>query len=312
MSNRFFNGLADDAPKEKELDTSQQLPQELQGKSPAEVYDLLKQEHSRVLEDETKNLKAKLHDYEANQQAQVSSQQPSSPTAPYTQQYQNETTPTYQYGYGAQQQDQGPDYWSDPEGFLDKQFERRVAPMAQMTFENMKEINKQNFRSRIGEAEWAKYGQEISNFVNGLSPQMQANPKAFETAYNMARSQHVDEIVQERATQESDNRLRRSLAALGYDEDQIEAAVAAANGEEPPKTAGNNVSRSLFQNDTGTVPSSQGPARVSAGPRKQQRKLNREQKAMAEKFGMTDEEYMEYSKLNTDVYSTLVEGTGNG
>lgn len=301
MGDRYFSNL--EGQKKDQEPPEDNLPAELQGKSTQEAYDLMKSEHERILEAERNQYKAQLYEL---QQKQAEETKKATSQQPQGQQQ-------YQYGYGyipgaSGQADDESDFYTDPNGFVEKQFQKRVGPLANYTFNALKETNKSNFQARIGQDEWEKYGEEVEQFVNALAPEMQANPKAYETAYNFARSQHVDEIAEERASKQAQTQLRAVLENLGYSEEQVSAAMAAANGEAPSQGQMPNRQqpRSLFQTDTGTVPRSQAPpSRPPSGKSTKKPKLTQQQRAVAERFGMTEEEYSEYANQNTDWYSTM-------
>ena len=305
MGDRYFAGVGDQK-KEQEPDVN--LPDELKGKSTQEAYDLMKSEHERILEAERNQYKAQLYELQQKQEEEAkkaTSQQPQG----YQQSQQQQGSYQYGYGYGASgQAEEEPDIYTDPNGFVEKQFQKRVGPLANYTFNALKETNKSNFQSKIGQEEWQKYGQEVEQFVDALAPEMQANPKAYETAYNFARSQHVDEIANELASKQSQSQLRAVLENLGYSEEQVSSAIAAANGEQAPSQGQGQAQqpKSLFQQDTGTVPRSQAPpSRPATGKSGKKVKLTPQQRAIAERFEMTEEEYAQWANQNTDWYSTM-------
>ena len=285
------DGLPDDEPKEQ---TS--LPQELQGKSSSEVYEALRQENERLLKEQEQRLKAQAFD--ESKKAQPQQAQPQRSYAP-------PPPPNYAAYGGASE----PDIYSDPEGFMDRQLEKRMGPVVQQTFYSIKESNKNAFISQIGQEEWGKYGAEIEQFVGGLSGQAQIMPQAYSTAYNYVRSMHLDEITTSKAEELAEQRLREKLESLGIDPN-LAAGTEGTMEERIQQAADEQADRakyqrsSLFQSDVGTitnVPSGRSSVERKASPSR----LTNEEKALAEAFDMTEKEYSEYKKLNTDIFSTM-------
>lgn len=295
--NKLFAGLPDGLPDDEPQQETTQLPQELQGKSTAEVYETLRAENERLLNEQEQRLKAQAFD----ESKKAAPQQTAPSYAP--------PPPNYAAYTGVQNQKE-PDIYSDPEGFMDRQLERRMGPVVQQTFYSLKESNKNQFIARVGQEEWAKYGAEIEQFIGGLSGQAQIMPEAYNTAYNFVRSTHLDEITQTKAEQLAEQRVSERLEALGIDprlaagtEGTVEERIQQAADEQADRNRYKNVS--LFQPDTGTVPPPMG-GRSSVQQKSASRgKLTNDERAMAEAFGMSDTEYLEYKKLNTDVVSEM-------
>lgn len=329
----LFSSLPDNLPEEENQNQQQQsnLPEQLQGKSAEEVYQLLSQEHMK----EVNQLKAEKFDQQQQQgsgENQQQSQQTQQAQQGYQQNYQQypsynqQTYNPYQYGQGFQQQQQQgyeePSIWEDPDQYLDRKLQQRLNPLIQQNVQSMKETNKQVFRQQIGQDEWNRFGNEIEQFVNSLSPQLQADPRAYQQAYNFVRASHVDEIANERANQQANQKLRSTLQQLGVPEEKIQSIVSDAsqsgnqaqvqqaaqqqlNQQQPQYQQPNS---SLFQNFTGTVPhvnNPQGGTNAGSGSSGGGVKLTEAQKQMAEAFGMSHKEYADYAELNTDISSSM-------
>jgi hypothetical protein len=309
----LFQGLPDNVPKGEEEKQESNLPQELQGKSPEEMYQLLSNEHQREVE----RLKAqKLDEMQQSQQSgQQESQQQQS-----QQQYQQPQQPTYSpsyspYGQQSQGQQQSADLFTDPDRFMDEQFNRRLQPLAQSYTQSLKETNKQQFINSIGNEEWEKYGSEIQQFIDSLSPQIQIQPQAFQTAYNFVRAQHVDEIASQKATQQASEKLQETLLKLGVSPDRLKEVMSEEQGTQPgSQEKASQQSSSLFQRNTGASSSVPHMAASSgggsSGQSKGKRRLSETERKLAEEFGMSEDEYSEYASLNTDLISNL--GGENG
>ena len=290
----LFEGLPDNLPKDKGAeDQGVQLPPELQGKSPAEIYETLAREHERVMQDH--ELRMKAAEYDKSKETSKNQQQQTQGGYNYPPQFQ-------------QSQQQGDeddfDYVTNPDKFMDKQFEKRLGPIVQTTFQSLKETNKSHFMNQIGAEEWEKYGQEIEQFVSSLSPQVQVHPNAYKQAYNFVQANHLDEIVSSKADQKASEKLQRTLMKLGVDPEKLSELANDDEDVEPKDTVSN-----IFARHTGTrIPRSQ-PVKVepnnSGGVKRGSRKLSPEEKKMAEQFGMSEDEYREYAALNSDLISTL-------
>lgn len=300
--NKLFAGLPDDLPDDTPQQSTQSIPEQLKGKSPEEVYAALRDEHERVLSETEQKFKAEAYDSRSTQQRQEPQQQ---------QQYNPPPPPNYPV-YGGQQQQQAPDMYSDPEGFMDHQLQKRMGPIIQSTYTSLRESNKNAFKAQIGADEWSKYGSEIEQFVAGLTPQVQIDPRAYQTAYNYVRSIHIDEITQSKAEELAEQRVKERLENMGIDpslaagtsgsvEQRIEQAVDQHEDRRRYEPRGS----SLFQRDTGTVPETYGRSGAPRGGQKARAKLTANERRLAEQFDMTEEEYLDYKRFNTDIYAGM-------
>lgn len=295
MSDSLFAGLPDNLPKKKE-EQNPQLPPELQGKSVAEVYEMLAQEHNKTVEQIKNEMKAQAYDGMQQKGDEQQKQQ--------TSQYQPQSQQGYQYQYSpSQQQGQGEedyDFLTNPDKFMDKQLQKRLAPIVQTTFQSLKETNKAQFVNNIGAEEWQKYGEEIEQFVNTLSPQVQVHPNAYKQAYKFVQSSHLDEIVSSKASQQASEKLQRTLLKLGIDPEKLQSLQ---NDDDEPVVE-EKVSN-IFSKFTGSrTPVSQ-PVKMSSPGEKKTKRLSEAERKMAQEFGMTEAEYSEYAALNTDLITAL-------
>lgn len=307
----LFEGLPDNLPKGEEEKNKSNLPEQLQGKSPEEMYQMLSEEHQREVE----RIKAQQFDQQQSGQGQQQqqSQQASQQQQQQAPQQRQPYVPSYNpyQGYGQQQQqEQEPDLFTDPDRFMEQQFNKRLQPLAQSYTQSLKETNKQAFRHQIGEEEWERYGDEISQFIDSLSPQIQIQPQAYQTAYNFVRAQHVDEIANQKATQQASEKLQETLLKLGVSPDRLKEVMAGeeqsqpGNQQQAPQTPS-----SLFQRNTGTTAQVPHTAASSGGGgqngSKGKRRLSETERKLAEEFGMSEDEYSEYAAMNTDLISNL-------
>jgi hypothetical protein len=253
------------------------LPDTLKGKTLEEAYTLLKADHDR----EITELKA----------AQVAS--PPVTVTPVTPPpaYKPFTPPPM----APEPQGTEPDLFNSPDAYMEKQFQQRVAPLAASITESMKNTNKEVFRGRVGEAEWSKYGAEIEQFVSSLHPTVQMQMGAFDAAYRYIRGTKVDQIVAEEAGKQADAAVAKALSAYGIVPQQ-------------PVTPPPAYKPSLFQPQLGVVtsPTPPGHFTMSHVPKST---LSPEQQRVAKEFDLTEAEYSDMAKLNTDWISQAKEGT---
>lgn len=273
------------------------LPDELKGKSPGEVYDLLVKEHN----DEIETLRTTMVKPEESNEAQRKD-------APAY-------NPSYVPGGGfpaqqqqQQQQQEEPDIVTNPDGFMDAQFNRRMGPLVTATVQAQRETNRRLFAANVGKEEYAKRKDEIEALVDNLAPQMQMRPDAYDTAHNFVIAAHKDEIIEEEATKKATGKLVEILAARGLDENEIADAIKTVN---PTK----EVPQSLFAPRVGVkstvpvVPHIESGNGASGGrvPTRKPR-LTNDEKQLAIEFGMTDDEWVESKAQNTDVVSMMEAG----
>lgn len=294
----MFEGIPkvkkEEPKKEEPVQSYDGLPEELHGKTPSEIYNVLKEEHERVLKEE----KDKMGD-QGNQQNKT-------PIDPFTGKPMNFNMPqnyqqNNQYSSGNQGNDDDDEPLPGLKGFMDKQLEKRMGPLVNQTFSSIRAQNRNYLQQKIGSAAWDKYGEEIEQLVGGMTPQVQIDPRAYEQAYKFVQANHLDEIAEEKARQifEEQQAKLQAQADAEYEDDDEETDI-----EQEKQEAKRS---SLFQGNTGT-PHVGKPATRSAsssGQKKGKRKLSQEEKAVAERFGMTDDEYREMASMNTDTVSSL-------
>jgi hypothetical protein len=254
-----------------------ELPDELKGKTPEEMYALMKADHERVLAEATQNAQPQ------------QTQQPA-----VQQQTQTPVYPTFAPPPPAiPEQTSEPDLFSQPEQYMEKQFQQRIAPLAETVAANMMETNKEVFRGRIGEDEWKRYGSDIEQFVKTLHPSVRMNMGAYDAAYRYIRGTKVDDIVAEASKKAADDAVAQALSAYGIQPQQPVQT-------QQPRT-------SLFQPKVGVTTPSTPPMHFTIpGVKKSQ--LTDEQRVVAEKFGMTEDEYLEMAEYNTDWISKTRKG----
>ena len=257
-----------------------QLPEELKGKSADEIYTALSEEHNSL------TTAAELKHQTELAEARKPIEEPGPPAPPFV---------------PPPQEEEEPNILTDPDGFMEKQFDKRLAPLARQTIESQRTANKEIFRSRIGNEEYEKYGQEMDEFMDKLHPMLQGNFKSYEAAYDFVRSRHFDEIADGMADKKATTKLMGILQKKGLSPEEITQFIA---GEEPVTKSVTNQS-GLFKPVTGLQQISNAkvipfnPATVKA------RITDPDERRMMEEFGMTDEEYVSYRDQNTDMISEL-------
>jgi len=299
----IFAGLPDNLPKPPEGTPKVELPAELQGKTPEEIYTSMSTAHHQEVEAAVNKTKADIVDKAAAAKPGEPKPGEKPKYGPYTP---GQQQPGQQPGQQQQAQQQ-PDQYLDPEGFMEAQFDKRIAPLATATVAAMRESNKQGFVNSLPEGEYDKYGEEIEQMVNGFAPQVQMHPNAYRVAYNYARSLHVDEISTAKGDEIANQKLTKVLAGLGISPEAVKTAMESG---EPVRAKGPQSTSSLFQPNVGVpvVETSTPTVTPSSTPVKKVNKKTEEQKRIMGEFGMTDKEYDEYADLNTDLISQLAGG----
>ena len=258
-----------------------QLPEELKGKTADEVYAALSTEHNNVMTQA-----------ELKHQTELAGR----PAAPVTPKAPTPPAPVFQQ----ENQEEAPDLLTNPDGFMDHQFNRRLEPLARQTLESQRATNKEIFQSKIGEDEYGTYGEEIESFVDKLHPALQGNFKSYNAAYDYVRSHHVDEISETLAEKKATVKLMAVLAKKGYSPEEITEFI--STGEEP---AAPIAPTGLFGNSTGLRPVIR-QTHTPFNPNKVGAKVtDPQERAMMAEFGMTDAEYIEYKDQNSDAFSEI-------
>ena len=263
---------------EAEKAAAEALPTELQGKSAAEVHQILSDEHQRLMDAQELDIR----------RADPAPEAPSDQTPPPPGQAPAQQAQPYGPAPPAQQQqEEAPNLLTDPDGFMDQQFKQRLAPLYGGILNSQRQTNKALFQQRVGEEEYKKYGEEIESFVNNLAPQTQLDPGSYEIAHTFVRGKHSDEIKTEAVSAEATKLATEMLTKMGIDTAGLETAPAAA----APTTA-----NSLFQGPTG-VPRTAPAQAFGGGTAKTPTQLSRTEKEIAGAFGMGDEEYGAYKGI---------------
>lgn len=300
-------GQEEEKPKEEST-----LPEQLRGKTAEEIYELTRQEHERVVNE----IKAKKFD-ESNK-AQEQKPKPQAPRIPgqpprTAGQGQGGTPPSQSHAATTGQPPRQVRYWEDPEGFMDQQLNQRIAPLVQTQVQALRGTNKTLFKQQVGTDKFAKYEDEVEQFVDALSPQLQADPRAYEQAYKYVQAQHLDEIIREETEKSRTAGLADALADAGLEPEQIAAIVSKAggNGEQQAKQQDEPEYRSsLFQPNTGIPRTASGSQSASAGntataPKKGAGRYTQEERRMMEEFEMSPQEWDAYKAENSDTFSAL-------
>lgn len=280
------------------------LPESLRGKTPQEIYEMMNEEHNRVVNQTVTELTQQFGQQQPSQQQQ---QQPRIPKAPPYRPRQEEEEP--------------PDLNYDPDGFMEYQFNKRLTPILQQQVEIARGQNRNFFQSKIGDEEWKKYGPEIEQFVDNLHPQIQAHPEIYQRAYDLARSSHYDENIEEESNKRSLGTVTKVLASMGYTPEQVtDILKSVANGtplekltQQSNDAVQQNARQGLFQPNTGVKPmvdplkTSVQSAYPKTGPTKKKER-HPDAQAVMEAFGMDEKEYSQYEDMNTDLVSQINKG----
>jgi hypothetical protein len=293
----IFQSLPENLPKGKPAEPEVVLPDELKGKTPQEIYKRLSEEHQRVVGDINKD-----HQLEM---ATAKSQTPPGGVPQQQQQQQQQQRQTY---YPPQQQEEDIDYMTQPEAYIERALNKKMEPLVGAFVSSQKENAKRVFMQQVGKEEWDLYGPEIEKFVDGLHPSLQINPQSYEAGYKVVRGDHVDEISQKKAVLLTEQTLRKVLTNMGISEEVVASAMRQPEGAGQQQAAQAQPRSSLFQPVTGLAPHVETSRAFNPEQQKSKVKLTPIQHQMAEEFGMTDDEYAEHAKLNTDVLSEVSRG----
>ena len=293
MGIKMFDG--EQAPNVEPPEQESNLPEELQGKSPDEMYELLKKEHENVVN----KLKAEKFDQSTKDPKPTpQKQQGPSPHHPPT------VGPGDGTGISYGGSKPPPDIYTDPEGFMEQQLNRRLQPLIQTQTHALRGANRQLFQQQIKD-DWEKFGDEIEQFVDALHPQLQVDSRAYQQAYNYVRSLHLDEIVEEKSKSRSTETLATALADAGLEPEQIAAIVSRTGAGVVPQQK--QELGSLFQSRTGipVTASSVSSSRSDVPATGRGSRYTPQEKRMMEEFGMNPKEWDEYRAQNTDIVSSL-------
>ena len=295
-----FTGVPDNVPKPP-VTPVVELPEQLRGKSPTEMYAIMSEAHKQELQTAVTTAKAEVDGQikTLTERIENISKGPAPVTRPAAR-------PAV--GPSARPNQEIPDQYTDPEGFMDYQFRQRVGPLVDTTVKSMRESNRLAFASRVPEYEELK--DEIETLLNTFSPEAQMQPQSYEVAYRYAKASHFDEFADKRAKQLASDTMTRVFANMGLTPEQIKDALAKQGVTEPAPNppATPSPPNSLFQGNVGVpVVSQTGLSTPIAptGPKAGTKKLSALQKEMADEFDMTPEEYNGYKELNTDLMSQL-------
>lgn len=259
------------------------LPEPLKGKTPAEMFEIMKAEHIREMAEQNQDYTKKLEALALNP--------PAMPQAPAQPQFQPPAQPA----------EQVPSYDQDPQAYLNHQVDQRLRPIVQSMVSSAraagKELAEQKFKD---DPIFTKYRDDIEKFVDSVSPQMQSQPGIYQIARDFVRSQHVDELVEERTKSNLKDAVRATLGELGVDTSDLDARLTAREQPAPERP-------SLFgHRAVAPVSTPRSASAANGGPAKG--RLSRAEKEMCEKFNMTEEEYITYKAENSDILSTMGRG----
>lgn len=278
MSDQIFR--TQPKPAEQKKDEEEGLPDALKGKSKTEIFNALKAEHIRDMA-ETQG------DY-ARRLEQIAMQPPANP----------QPQPSHQPTPPQPESEPGFDI-SNPDEYLDRAVGKRMAPVVQGMVAAGRESGRAIIQTKLPKDQWDRFSKEIESFVDSVNPQMQANPKIYEIAWNFVKGQHADELIQEGVKSNLTSAVKETLKELGFDTPEVESRISAR--DKPPEES----RPSLFQHRT-VPPTSTPRSGAEANSRGNSKgKLSSEEKLMCQKFDMTEEEYLTYKAENSDILTSL-------
>jgi len=125
----IFQGLPENLPKPPEGAPKVELPAELQGKTPEEIYSTMSTAHHQEVDAAVNKTKVDMADKAATVKPDEPKPGEKPKYGPYTpgQQQAGQQQP------GQQTEQADPDRYLDPEGFMTAQFDKRIAPLANAT-----------------------------------------------------------------------------------------------------------------------------------------------------------------------------------
>lgn len=126
----------------------------------------------------------------------------------------------------AQQQNGGPEkeaerlreqFEQNPQAALDQAFAQRMAPVLQeqvgLLAQTQRRLTEERIRSADTETqrEWQEFRPEVEKFMAEMPLDVQAKDGAWESAFNLIRAQHLDQIFQRRNTARVEQEKRTAL-----------------------------------------------------------------------------------------------------
>jgi hypothetical protein len=100
----------------------------------------------------------------------------------------------------------------DPEAAINEAFNARVGPIYQEYLENQGKASREIARAKLENREegdrWSDYEAEVDEFMAGMPPDVKARPDSYESAFNLVRLRHVDQIVEKKVKEKSDPQRR--------------------------------------------------------------------------------------------------------
>jgi len=253
------------------------IPEELKGKSPDEIYDLLRNAHEEEVAAVRKDMIDKI--------PQLQPQKVPDTTAVPTQQPQT-YQPPFTGGAGTAVDDQS--IYTNPDAFVDTRVQRGVDQATEYLAAIQRPANEKLFVLNLDTDDkelYDTYKDEINANVNSLPLRTQIDPRAFEMAFQVVIGKHRKEIEKTRFEKQAESLVKTTLRdKVGMADEEIEAAF--TNKEPPPVQR-----RSLFQPVTGVAVNTPQP-RYGGVAKMQTPKISEVQRKIARGFGMSDEAYM--------------------
>lgn len=91
----------------------------------------------------------------------------------------------------------------DPEKALDEIVGKRVGPLVSGYFDTAAKTARELASSKLGKT-WEKYGDAIDKFMEGMSPEIRAQPEAWIKAAGYIRADKIDDEVEERIKEKAE------------------------------------------------------------------------------------------------------------
>jgi len=125
----IFQGLPENLPKPPEGAPKVELPAELQGKTPEEIYSTMSTAHHQEVDAAVNKTKVDMADKAATVKPDEPKPGEKPKYGPYTPGQQQPGQPPGQPPAGTGE----PDRYLDPDAFMEQQFDKRIAPLANAT-----------------------------------------------------------------------------------------------------------------------------------------------------------------------------------
>lgn len=180
---------------------------------------------------------------------------------------------------------------------LDTVSRQAVNVVAETSGISAKQIRQANIRAKRAEdPKFSKYEKEVVALLDQLPPMQAADPDVIENTYKVVRSSHLDEEAEEmraRIREEERERLRARGVDLEDDDEPIDEPE---EEDEPVRERGRAAKPAGAMSRGAAAPSAATSGSRSLGRSRNENRpqLTRDQRAAAEIFELTPEEFVKY------------------